>query len=227
MSTPLPSLPLSGRLAFHQDFTGAIIERMAERKGEMQAFDQADSGSARLVFHVPTRGLLGYRSEFVNSTRGTGTMNTRFLHYAPVSGLIAKNNKGALVSMTQGDTSVYALSYLEPRGTLFVTPQMKVYEGMVVGESSKEGDIETNPTKKKELNNIRTQNSEGITKLVPPLLRTLEEMIAYCRDDEQIEVTPKSVRLRKADLTKQGRKMKKRSAASVTAGARILDADDE
>ena len=202
-----------------QDYTGVIIEKMSLRKGELQEFTQSDDGKAKLTFRIPMRGLIGYRTELNHDTRGAAIMNNAFHAYTPSVGDIDKNNKGAIISANDGDVSAHALEGLEPRGTLFVSPGDKTYNGMVIGEHNRDGDLECNPTKKKELSNVRSVMKEDRSKLTPPRVMSLEEMIAFVRDDEVIEVTGKSIRLRKKILDAGERKRMARDRSSRRANA--------
>jgi len=197
-----------------QDDTGKVIEKMAMRKGELGDFIQTDDGKARLKFTIPMRGLIGYRSELQNDTRGTGIMNTIFHSYVPYMGAIDKSEKGAIISGSEGVITSFALEGLEARGILFVEPGQKTYSGMVIGEHSREGDLEVNPTKAKALTNVRSVTKEERVKLTPPKVMSLEEVIAYVRDDEIIEVTSKSIRLRKIELDANKRKALEKQRAN-------------
>ena len=196
-----------------QEYTGGIIEKMSLRKGELLQFDQMEDGKARLAFRIAMRGLIGYRTELNNDTRGMAIMNTSFHSYTPFVGDIDKSIKGAIISSNDGDVTSHALESLESRGVLFVSPGHKTYNGMVIGEHNRDGDLECNPTKRKELSNMRTVQKEDKTKLTPPRLMSLEEMIAYVRDDEVIEVTASSIRLRKKILDAGERKRVDRNRA--------------
>jgi GTP-binding protein len=163
-------------------------------------------GKTRLTFSAPSRGLIGYHGEFLSDTRGTGIMNRLFEKYGPYKGPIQGRQNGVLISMEQGKAVAYALNALEERGVLFVSPQDKVYEGMVIGENAKPEDLEVNPLKSKQLTNFRSSGKDDAIRLTPPRLLTLEQAIAYIDDDEMVEVTPKSIRLRKAILCPHERK---------------------
>ncbi|KYQ90744.1 elongation factor tu family protein [Tieghemostelium lacteum] len=181
------------------EYSGAIIEKLSKRKGDIIEMKQG-MGKSRLVFMVPSRGLIGLRSELINDTKGTGVMNHLFHSYVPHKGPMDNREKGALISMMEGQTTAYALSSLEDRGTLFVGPQTPVYSGMIVGENSKQNDLDVNPVKAKQLTNIRTVSKEEGIRLQPPKILKLEEAIASVKEDELIEITPKSIRLRKREL---------------------------
>ncbi|KAJ2388666.1 hypothetical protein GGI05_003720 [Coemansia sp. RSA 2603] len=195
----------------HQS-SGTVIEKLTRRKGELKSFtDVADK--ARLVFHIPTRGLLGYASEFKNDTHGTGVMNHAFLRYDNYVGAFEKTRKSSMVCLSSGTATAYALNMIEPRGRLFVRNGDEVYPGMVVGELSKDGsDLEVNPTKAKQLTNIRAAGKDDAIRLTPVKPWSLEEVIAYINPDEAIEVTPTQIRLRKQimDPTKRKQLSRKR-----------------
>ncbi|KAJ1831914.1 hypothetical protein LPJ63_003929 [Coemansia sp. RSA 2711] len=196
------------------DASGVVIEKLTKRKGELKSFiDVADK--ARLVFHIPTRGLLGYASEFKNDTHGTGVMNHAFLRYGEYAGAFEKTRKSSMVCMSSGTATSYALNMMEPRGRLFVRNGDDVYPGMVVGELSKDGsDLEVNPTKAKQLTNIRAAGKDETIRLTPVKPWALEEAIAYVNPDEAIEVTPTQVRLRKQILDPLRRKQFSRKRVS-------------
>eukprot|EP01135_Chromosphaera_perkinsii_P004488 Nk52_evm12s284 gene=Nk52_evmTU12s284 len=179
------------------EYCSQIIEKLTTRKGELVNYDPSGDERSRLEVNIPSRGLIGYRSEFVNDTRGTGILNASFEKYVPYVGPISKADKGALISMTDGDTTTYALSAIEPRGILFVGPSETVYAGMVIGEHSRDNDLLVNPVRAKQLTNMRASGKDDFVRLTPPKKMTLEEMIAYIREDECIEVTPQNLRLRK------------------------------
>ncbi|KAJ2229117.1 hypothetical protein H4R99_004053 [Coemansia sp. RSA 1722] len=197
----------------HQD-SGVVIEKLTKRKGELKSFtDVADK--ARLVFHIPTRGLLGYASEFKNDTHGTGVMNHAFLRYDDYAGPIDKTRKSSMVCLSSGTATAYALNMIEPRGRLFVRSGDDVYPGMVVGELSKDGtDLEVNPTKAKQLTNIRAAGKDDAIRLTPVRPWSLEEAIAYINPDEAIEVTPTQIRLRKQIMDPVKRKQLSRKRVS-------------
>ncbi|KAJ2161378.1 hypothetical protein GGF46_001556 [Coemansia sp. RSA 552] len=194
--------------------SGVVIEKLTKRKGELKSFvDVADK--ARLVFHIPTRGLLGYASEFKNDTHGTGVMNHAFLHYGEHAGAFEKTRKSSMVCMANGTATSYALNMIEPRGRLFIRNGDDVYPGMVVGELSKDGsDLEVNPSKAKQLTNIRAAGKDDTIRLTPVKPWALEEVIAYINPDEAIEVTPTKVRLRKQILDSNRRKQMSRKRVS-------------
>lgn len=183
-----------------QEHTGTVLEKMSFRLGEVKEITQIEGNRSRMVFEVPTRGLLGYRTEFQNDTRGSGVLNHSFLKFVSFRGEMNRPSKGAMISIEEGTASAFALDSLQDRGPLFVEPGTGVYTGMVIGEHTRENDIEVNPTKKKALSNVRSTSKEDAIKLTPPILMSIEQAIAYVRDDEIIEVTPKCVRLRKQIL---------------------------
>ncbi|MGN0880406.1 MAG: translational GTPase TypA [Oligosphaeraceae bacterium] len=180
---------------------GAVMEKLGIRKGRIQTMDTAN-GMAKLTYLIPTRGLLGYRSEFLTDTKGLGVMNYIFHDYEPYAGEIRFRSRGAMVSMCTCTTVGYALFNLQERGKLFVGPGIDVYEGQVVGEHCREGDLLVNPAKAKKLTNMRASGSDEAIILTPPIIMSLEENIAYIDDDELVEVTPKSIRIRKIRIHK-------------------------
>jgi GTP-binding protein len=198
------------------EFSGTVIDKMAMRKGEMTDMRPSGGGKTRLTFTAPSRGLIGYHGEFLSDTRGTGIMNRLFERYGPYKGPIAGRQNGVLISMEQGPAVAYALSALEDRGVLFVSPGEMLYEGMVVGENAKTQDLEVNPLKSKQLTNFRASGpkDEGI-RLTPPRRMSLEQAIAYIQDDELVEVTPKAVRIRKRFLDPHERKRASRRAEAA------------
>ena len=166
----------------------------------------------RLLYKIPARGLFGYRSEFLTDTKGTGLMHHRFMDYGPWAGPLAGRTRGTLVSMEGGVIVAFALANLAERATLFVSPGDSVYEGMLVGENSRPGDMDVNPTREKKLTNMRTKASDENVQLEPPRMHTLESALEYIEEDELIEVTPQSIRLRKRVLTASDRKKISREA---------------
>jgi GTP-binding protein len=169
-------------------------------------------GLVRLLYRIPARGLFGYRSEFLTDTRGTGIMHHRFLEYGPWAGPLAGRKRGTLVSMENGVTVAFGLAHLQERATLFVSPGTPVYEGMIIGENSRPGDMDVNPTKEKKLTNMRTTASDENIQLEPPRELTLEGALEYIEEDELIEVTPSAIRLRKRFLSANDRKKLSREA---------------
>ncbi len=202
-----------------EDFCGIVVEKLASRKGELRDMRPSGGGKRRLVFHAPTRGLLGYQGEFLTDTRGTGVMSRLFLGYEPWKGAIEGRRNGVLVSNGEGTAVAYALWNLEERGPMFITPGTQVYEGMIVGAHSRGRDLVVNPIKGKQLTNIRTTSKDEAVRLTPPILMTLEQAIAYIDDDERVEVTPKSIRMRKRHRDAHARKRLARAAeAAAEAG---------
>ncbi|MBL8706211.1 MAG: translational GTPase TypA [Rhodospirillales bacterium] len=193
-------------------YTGVVVEKISQRKGELKEMRPSGGGKVRMTFLVPSRGLIGYHGEFLTDTRGTGVMNRLFAGYGPWRGPIAGRNKGVLISTGQGDSVAYALWYLEERGSLFIDPGVKVYQGMIIGENSRDNDLEVNPLREKQLSNIRTTSKDEAIRLTPPRKMSLEQAIAYVGDDELVEITPKSIRLRKAMLNPHDRKRAQKAA---------------
>jgi len=198
------------------EYSGTVIDKMALRKAEMTDMRPSGGGKTRLTFSAPSRGLIGYHGEFLSDTRGTGIMNRLFEKYGPYKGPISGRQNGVLISMEQGPAVAYALSALEDRGILFVTPGEMLYEGMVIGENAKTQDLEVNPLKSKQLTNFRASGpkDEGI-RLTPPRRMTLEQAIAYIQDDELVEVTPKAIRIRKRFLDPHERKRQSRRSEAA------------
>ena len=196
------------------EFSGTVVEKMAQRKAEMTDMRPSGVGKTRLTFSAPSRGLIGYHGEFLSDTRGTGIMNRLFEKYGPYKGPISGRQNGVLISMEMGDAQAYALNMLEDRGVLFISPNEKLYEGMIIGENAKPQDLEVNPLKSKQLTNFRSTGKDEGIRLTPPRKMTLEQAIAYIEDDELVEVTPKSIRLRKRHLDPHERKKAKRKEAA-------------
>ena len=196
------------------DYSGAVIEKITgARKGDLAEMRPAGAGKTRIVAHVPARGLIGYHGEFLTDTRGTGIMNRVFHGWAAHTGPIPGRRAGVLISMEDGEAVAYALWNLEERGRMFVGPQAKVYQGMIIGEHSRDNDLEVNPLKGKKLTNVRASGSDDAVRLTPHINFSLEEAIAYINDDELVEVTPESIRLRKRYLDPHERKrMSKKDA---------------
>ena len=188
------------------EFSSTVVSKMQLRKGELQEQRPSGAGKTRLVFLAPSRGLIGYHGEFLSDTRGTGIMNRLFDSYGPHKGRIEGRQNGVLISNGTGDAVGYALNSLEERGILFITPGDPLYEGMIVGENAKPDDLEVNPMKSKQLTNFRSTGKDDAVRLTPPKRMTLEQAIAYIDDDEMVEVTPKSIRLRKGLLDPHERK---------------------
>ncbi|MBN9246860.1 MAG: translational GTPase TypA [Hyphomicrobium sp.] len=202
------------------NYTGVVVQKLAERKGDLLEMRPSGGGRTRMVFHVPTRGLLGYQSELLSDTRGTGIMNKLFHAYKPYRGEIAGRRTGVLISNSPGEAVAYAIFNLQDRGPFMVNPQDRVYEGMIVGEHSRENDLEVNVVKGKKLTNVRASGKDDAVLLTPPMRLTLEKAMSYITDEELVEVTPKSIRLRKRWLDPNERKRQSRkSEAERASGA--------
>ncbi|MDO5647396.1 translational GTPase TypA [Paracoccus sp. (in: a-proteobacteria)] len=194
------------------DYTGAVIEKLTgDRKGDMVDMRPAGHGKTRIVAHVPSRGLIGYHGEFMTDTRGNGVLNRIFHGWAPYKGAIQGRRQGVLISMEDGVSVAYALWNLEDRGKMFIGAQEQVYQGMIIGEHSRDNDLEVNPLKGKKLTNVRASGTDEAVRLTPPVRMSLEEAIAYINDDELVEVTPKNIRLRKRYLDPHERKRQARA----------------
>ncbi len=194
-----------------EEHSGVVVQKMSERKGEMVEMRPSGGNRLRLVFYAPTRGLIGYQGELLTDTRGTAIMNRLFHEYAPYKGDIQGRRNGVLISNDQGEAVAYAMWKLEDRGPMMIEPGWKVYRGMIVGEHTRDNDLEINVLKGKQLTNIRTQSKDEAVRLTPPIRMTLEKALAYIEDDERVEVTPKSIRLRKAMLDPNDRKRAERA----------------
>jgi GTP-binding protein len=194
-------------------YAGVVIEKISQRKGEMQDMRPTGAGKTRIVFLAPSRGLIGYHGEFLTDTRGTGVINRMFHGYAPFKGPLEGRRNGVLISTEQGEAVTYALWYIEERGKLFIVPGTKVYQGMVIGQHAKDNDLDVNPLKSKQLTNIRTTSKDEAVRLTPITPLTLEQSIAYLEEDELVEVTPQSIRIRKKELTPHLRKRASRIEA--------------
>ncbi|HET6388832.1 translational GTPase TypA [Hyphomicrobium sp.] len=202
------------------NYTGVVVQKLAERKGDLLEMKPSGGGRTRMVFHVPTRGLLGYQSELLSDTRGTGIMNKLFHAYKPYRGEIAGRRTGVLISNSPGEAVAYAIFNLQDRGPFMINPQDRVYEGMIVGEHSRENDLEVNVVKGKKLTNVRASGKDDAVLLTPPMRLTLEKAMSYITDEELVEVTPKSIRLRKRWLDPNERKRQSRkSEAERASGA--------
>ena len=199
----------------HEEYLGVVMERLGPRRAEMTEMRNPGQGSVRLTFKVPARGLFGYRSEFLTDTRGTGTLNHRFLEYGPWAGPLAGRKRGVMVADREGVVVAFALGNLQERAQMFVAPGDQVYEGMVVGESARPGDMDVNVTKEKKLSNMRTTSTDENIVLEPPREITLEYGLEYIEEDELIEVTPRAIRLRKRMLQAVDRRRAARAAARV------------
>jgi GTP-binding protein len=195
-----------------EEFSGVVVEAISVRKGVMREMKPSGGGKVRLTFLAPARGLIGYHGEFLTETRGTGIMARTFHSFGPYLGSIPGRRNGVLISNAQGNTNGYGLAGLEGRGPLFVGSGVKVYEGMVIGEHSRGNDLEVNPMKAKQLTNVRASGTDDAIRLTTPRTMTLEQAIAYIQDDEFVEVTPTSIRLRKRLLDPHERKRASRQA---------------
>ena len=189
-----------------ESYVGAVVEAMTTRKAEMTDLRPSGGGKSRVMFIAPSRGLIGYHGQFLTDTRGTGVMSRIFHSYGPYKGAIEGRRNGVLISMVDGEAVAYALNSLEDRGTLFVEPGSKVYQGMVIGENSRGNDLEVNPIKEKHLTNHRASGKDDAIRLTPPKILSLEQALSYIDEDEQVEVTPKNIRLRKIHLCPHDRK---------------------
>jgi GTP-binding protein len=189
-----------------EEFQGAVIEKLARRKGELLSVHVGNTGTIRLEFSIPTRGLIGYRNDFLTDTKGLGIMSSRLLQYDLWRGEVSSRTRGSMVSMEAGEATAYQIENLQPRGVLFVSPMDRIYEGMVVGEHSRPGDIPCNPTKKKHLTNMRSANKDSTVVLNVPRRMGLEEALEWIAQDELIEITPESIRIRKSLLNAEERR---------------------
>ncbi|KJE34158.1 GTP-binding protein TypA [Thalassospira sp. HJ] len=193
-----------------EEYSGVVVEKMSLRKAEMTDMRSSGGGKTRIIFIAPSRGLIGYHGEFLTDTRGTGVMNRVFHSYGPVKGAIAGRRNGALISNDQGEAVAYALFNLEDRGIMFVEHGERVYQGMIVGEHNRDNDLEINVLKGKKLTNVRASGKDEAVTLTPPRRMSLEEALSYIQDDELVEVTPQSVRIRKLHLDPNVRKRESR-----------------
>ena len=193
-----------------EQHSGIVVQKMSERKAEMIEMRPSGGGRLRLVFYAPTRGLIGYQGELLTDTRGTAIMNRLFHAYAPYRGTVQGRRTGVLISNDAGEAVAYALWNLEDRGPMIIEPGWKVYKGMIVGEHTRDNDLVVNVLKGKKLTNIRTTSKDEAVRLTPPIRMTLEKALAYIADDELVEVTPKSIRLRKKLLDENDRKKEER-----------------
>lgn len=193
-----------------QEFMGTVMESLGTRKAELTNMTEL-KGYLRLEFTIPARGLIGFRSEFLTNTKGNGIMNHIFRGYAPYKGDIPGRSRGSLVAFERGETTPYGIYTLQDRGTMFISPNQMVYEGMIIGENSRELDMDVNPCKKKNVSNMRSSSSDEAIRLTPPRILSLEQALEYINEDELVEVTPESVRLRKTilDRAQRGRMRKK------------------
>jgi len=190
----------------HEEHMGVVVQKLGERKGVMVHMQHAGNERVRLEFEVPARGLIGYRTEFLTDTRGTGLLHHLFKEYRPWAGEIVHRKTGALVADRPGKATAYAIINLQERGTLFVAPGEEVYAGMIVGENNRNVDLDVNITREKKLTNMRSSTAEAFEKMTPPKKMSLEEALEFIREDELLEVTPESLRLRKRYLDVHERK---------------------
>ena len=194
------------------EYVGSVVESMNLRKAQMQDMRETGAGKTRLIFIAPSRGLIGYHGTFLTETRGTGIMSRIFHSYGPYTGKIEGRRNGVLISMEDGSAVAYALWNLEDRGDMFITTGVPVYKGMIIGEHNRDNDLEVNPIKSKQLSNVRASGKDEAIKLSPPRLMSLEQAISYIQDDELVEVTPQSIRLRKVYLDPHERKRMSRQS---------------
>ncbi|MDI3481886.1 MAG: GTP-binding protein [Tepidanaerobacteraceae bacterium] len=188
-----------------EGYMGIVMDKMGARRGMLTNMENMGNGTLRLEFEIPTRGLLGYRSEFMTDTKGEGILNSVFAGYTPYKGEIPTRNRGALVAFESGEATTYGLYNAQERGTLFIGTGVRVYEGMIVGENSRPGDLDINVCKKKHVTNLRSSTADEALRLAPPREMTLEKCLEFIEDDELVEVTPKSIRMRKSVLSRQDR----------------------
>ncbi len=194
------------------EFSGQVIETLGKRKAVMSNMTPTGSGQTRVEFEIPARGLIGYRNEFLTDTKGDGVMNHSFLEFRAYSGVVISRKNGALVSMEQGEAVAYSIFNLQDRGDMFIKPQDKVYAGMIVGEHSRENDLDVNPIKAKQQSNVRSSGADEAIKLVPPRVMNLELALEWIEEDELVEITPKTIRIRKKELNASLRKREAKKA---------------
>ncbi|WP_257167659.1 translational GTPase TypA [Bradyrhizobium sp. SRS-191] len=198
-----------------EEHSGVVVQKMSERKAELIEMRPSGGNRLRLVFYAPTRGLIGYQGELMTDTKGTAIMNRLFHNYLPYKGAIQGRRNGVLISNDQGEAVAYAMFKLEDRGPMMIEPGWKVYKGMIVGEHTRDNDLEINVLKGKQLTNIRTTSKDEAVRLTPPIRMTLEKALAYIEDDELVEITPKSIRLRKKHLDPNERKRAEKQKEAV------------
>jgi GTP-binding protein len=198
-----------------EEHSGVVVQKMSERRAEMVEMKPSGGNRLRLVFHAPTRGLIGYQSELLTDTRGTAIMNRLFKAYEPHKGEIPSRINGVLISNDIGESVAYAMWNLEDRGPMIIDPGVKVYRGMIIGIHNRDNDLEVNVLKGKKLTNIRTTSKDEAVRLTPPIRMTLEKALAWIQDDELVEVTPKSIRVRKTHLDPNERKRAEKSKEAV------------
>jgi GTP-binding protein len=189
-----------------EEYMGSVIEQLGRRKGEMQELNAPGDGTAHMVYLVPTRGLLGFRSDFITITRGTGVMHTLFAGYQPLMGDLSIDRAGSLLATESGVSTTYGLLNAEERGTLFIGPGVEVYEGMIVGKHIRDTDLEVNVCKTKQLTNMRSSTKEIDVRLAPPMLMSLDRAVEYIGPDELVEITPTNIRMRKRILDATARR---------------------
>jgi GTP-binding protein len=194
-----------------EEYVSAVVDGMNQRKGSMLDMRAAGAGKTRIIFHAPSRGLIGYQNRFLTETRGTGVMNRLFHAYDAYKGDVSGRKSGALISTDTGTAVAYAIFNLQDRGTMFISHQTPVYQGMIVGEHTRDNDLEINVLKGKQLTNVRASGTDEAVKLVTPRVMSLEQMMAYINEDELLEVTPQSLRLRKKYLDPVERKRHRKS----------------
>ena len=197
------------------EYSGPVVEAVSTRKGELQDMRPSGGGKQRLTFLCPSRGLIGYHGEFMTQTRGTGILNRIFHSYKPMKGQMPGRRNGVLISLEQGKSSGYALFNLEDRGQLMIESGEAVYGGMIIGEHTRDNDLEVNPLKSKQLTNFRASGKDDAIVLSPPVKLTLERAISYIQDDELVEITPNVIRLRKKYLDMHERKRQSRKSSVV------------
>ena len=197
-----------------EEHAGIVVKKLSERRGDLVEMRSSGGGRQRLVFHVPTRGLIGYQGELLTDTRGTAVMNRLFHAYAPFKGEVTGRRNGVLISNATGEATAYSLFYLQDRGAMMIDPQTRVYEGMIVGQHTRDNDLVVNIIQGKKLSNVRAAGKDEAMILVPPMRLTLERALSYIEDDELVEVTPKSIRLRKRWLDPNERKKRERARES-------------
>ena len=198
-----------------EEHSGVIVKKLSERRGDMQEMRPSGGGRQRLVFLVPTRGLIGYQGELLTDTRGTAVMNRLFHSYAPYKGEIQGRRNGVLLSNAAGDATAYSLFHLQDRGALMIDPQTRVYDGMIVGQHTRENDLVVNVILGKKLTNVRAAGKDENLTLIPPMRMSLEKAMSYIQDDELVEITPASIRLRKRYLDANERKRMERKSAAA------------
>ncbi len=204
-------------LDVHEDYLGNVVELLGRRRAELQNMEYRANNEVHVEYLIPTRGLIGFRTDFLTETRGTGILNTEFSGYRPLAGAIHRVRGGSLVATEMGPTTPFGLSNSEPRGTLFLGPQIEVYEGMVVGQHVREGDLDVNVCKKKHLTNMRSSNADDAIRLTPPVIMSLDRALEYIGPDELVEVTPQTIRIRKRTLNKDQRRKEDKQEKDLNA----------